>query len=73
VSRRRRGGFAPRRVTVGRARQHLPQEDPDAPGTCATCHLPLGTTSDRHLDQLPAVDPAITAHEARRLGEHEED
>jgi len=50
----------------------VPVEDPQAPGCCATCRLPLGKIrNDRHVDQLPAVDPAITAAEARRLGEHD--
>ena len=63
----RRGTAAHRR-----AQPHVPVEDPQAPGCCATCRLPLGKIrNDRHVDQLPAVDPAITAAEARRLGEHD--
>lgn len=61
-----------KRGAPSRRRAHLPAEDPQAPGCCATCHLPLGRTRNEfHLDELPAVDPAITAAEARRLGEHD--
>ena len=59
----RRGTAAHRR-----AQPHVPVEGD--PGCCAVCNLPLGKTrNDRHVDQLPAVDPAITAAERRRLGE----
>ena len=50
---------------------HVAHEDPDAPGCCITCHRPMTATNDRHVDQLPAVDPDITAAERRRLGEHD--
>jgi hypothetical protein len=60
----RRGTAAPRRA-------HLPVEG-DTPGCCAVCNLPLGKTrNDLHVDQLPPVDPDITAAESRRLGEHD--
>ena len=65
----RRGTAAHRR-----AHPHIPTEDPTVPGCCATCRLPLGKNpyaSEFHVDQLPPVDPDITAAEARRLGEHD--
>jgi hypothetical protein len=60
----RRGPAAHRR-----AHPHLPVEGD--PGCCAICNLPLAVKNEFHVDQLPAVDPAITAAEARRLGEHD--
>jgi hypothetical protein len=50
---------------------HIAQEDPEAPGCCVTCRRPMSAANDRHVDQLPEVDPDITAAEARRLGEHD--
>ena len=51
-------------------RTHVPVLDPQAPDCCAICRLPLGKTRNaRHVDQLPAVDPDITAAEHRRTGE----
>lgn len=55
-----------------RTRPHLPVENPEAPGCCITCSLPIGKPpyrSELHVDQLPPVDPDITAAEHRRLGE----
>lgn len=63
----KRGTAAHRRV-----HPHVPTEGD--PGCCAVCNLPLGRdpyASELHVDALPAVDPAITAAEARRLGEHD--
>lgn len=57
-----------------RTRAHIPVESADAPGCCAICSLPIGKPpypSDLHVDQLPAVDPDITAAERRRLGDHD--
>jgi hypothetical protein len=51
-------------------RTHMPVEG-DTPGCCAVCNLPIAVPNQRHVDQLPAVDPDITAAEARRLGEHD--
>jgi hypothetical protein len=41
----------------------------DTPGCCAVCNLPIAAKNQRHVDQLPAVDPDITAAERRRLAE----
>lgn len=61
---------AVRRGPAAHRRAHLPVEDPQAPGCCATCRLPLGKTKNAlHLDELPAVDPDITAAEHRRIAE----
>lgn len=60
-------------ASIERGPEHIPQEDPDAPGTCIRCHRPLAAPNDRHTDQLPTVDPAITEAEARRYGEREDD
>ena len=49
-----------------RAHPHVPTEGD--PG-CCTCGLPLAVRNQLHLDELPAVDPDITAAEARRLGD----
>ncbi len=57
----RRGTAAHRR-----AHPHVPTEGD--PG-CCTCGLPLDVANEFHVDQLPAVDPAITATERRRLAE----
>jgi hypothetical protein len=62
----RRGHAADRRV-----RAHVPIEDPQAPGCCSICGVPTAAKNKRHLDELPAVDPDITAAEARRYGEHD--
>lgn len=61
----RRGTAAHRR-----AHPHVPAEDPQAPG-CCTCGLPMSVRNQLHVDELPAVDPAITAAERARLGEHD--
>lgn len=65
----KRGTAAHRRV-----HPHLPVEDTQVPGCCVTCRLPLGTNpyaSELHVEQLPAVDPDITAAEHRRLGDRD--
>lgn len=49
-------------------RGHLPTEHPDNPG-CCTCGLPMAAKNARHLDELPPVDPDITAAEHRRIAE----
>jgi hypothetical protein len=59
-------------ATIPRGRPHIPHEDPEAPGTCSTCHRPTGLPNDMHVDQLPDVDPAIAEAEARRYGEYQE-
>lgn len=56
------------RQPTPRGAPHLPIEDPDAPGCCRTCHRPMVAKTDRHLDQLPATDPAVAAEEQRRYG-----
>lgn len=55
-----------------RARPHLPIPDPQAPG-CCTCgvRMDLKVRNEYHLDQLPAVDQAITDAERARLGERD--
>lgn len=50
-----------------RVHPHLPVEGD--PGCCTVCGLPTGVKNQLHLDELPAVDPDITAAEARRVGE----
>lgn len=60
----KRGTAAHRRV-----HPHVPTEGD--PGCCATCNLPMAVKNQLHVGELPAVDPAITAAEARRLGEHD--
>jgi hypothetical protein len=57
-------------ATMRRPNPHLYQQDPDAPGTCVHCHLIK--RNEAHVDQLPAVDPAVVEHEHRRLGERED-
>jgi hypothetical protein len=59
------------RLADRRARPHMAVEDPDTPDVCRICHLPTGTRNDVHLDRPPEVDPAITAAEHRRIGDHE--
>jgi hypothetical protein len=63
----RQGGRQPTR----RGAKHLAVDDPANPGCCLICHRPTGTPNDRHIDQLPTTDPAVTAAEARRLGERD--
>lgn len=46
---------------------HLYQTDPDAPGTCAVCHLIRANRA--HIDALPPTDPAVAQLEARRYRE----
>lgn len=58
-------------ATIQRGQPHVPREDPDVPGTCIHCHRTLGLPNDRHVDQLPTVDPDITAAEHRRIGDHD--
>lgn len=66
MSASRRGHAADRRV-----RPHVPADDPQTPGCCAICRLPVGLKNRLHLDRLPAVDPDITAAEHRRLAERD--
>lgn len=60
------------RQPTRRGAKHLAVDDPANPGCCLICHRPTGTPNDRHIDQLPTTDPAVTAEEARRLGESSE-
>ncbi len=54
---------------------HVPTENPDTPGVCNHCPLPVGAPHTIHIrpGDLPEVDPDQLDAEARRQGEHRED
>lgn len=53
-------------------RPHVPHEDPEAPGCCVHCRLPVEARNERHVADpadIPLLDPDQTAAEHRRIGE----
>jgi hypothetical protein len=58
-----------RSTSIRRGRPHVFVEDPETPGCCVDCKRIRA--NDMHIDEYPTTDPAVTAAEARRLGEHD--
>ncbi len=63
-----------RRTSTARADYppHIAREDPDTPGVCNHCPLPVDARHAIHIrpSDLPQVDPDQLDAEAARQGEH---
>jgi hypothetical protein len=51
---------------------HVPTEDPDTPGVCRYCPLPVDAPNDCHVSDVADIPPAPVDPQMRAAGDRED-